>query len=291
MTPSWIGAGNMSVPRKYHRFSKKCHAHIFSLLLILQGISFGCDEAPRGDDAGDDDIGVAHSRSCLAKASAAIPSGFETVLSLIAEDAAHCTATAISARDVITAAHCLAAGRQKVTLWSGYLADSCALSTPSCAAVDAGVIHHPEVDLALIHLDEALRFAAGAVTFPKISRRYEFENFEFVGFGEGYHRLENVYCDVTAGELLLYGVFEVDWRDTMYFGAISDDREPNICRGDSGGPAVIRVSHAPELVGILSITYTYPDETPCTPDNGFQMWLRLSPFADWIEDARLAFSE
>lgn len=206
------------------------------------------------------------------------------------ENKLHCTATVLSKKSILTAAHCVD-GFEERLLASGQFLIGSNITQPDEAAMDIAGFDFPKHDtafsydpktykndVAIIHLKTATKVApvelhSGIPSWDEIISKNI--NLTFVGFG----------YEVVGKDRVGIGIKrESSWKmrsadtSTVHFAA--GDR--GTCKGDSGGPAFLIGSGKIQQVAITSGSYSYNCK-----DGGVET--RIDYFLPWIK-GRLAIA-
>jgi Trypsin len=201
------------------------------------------------------------------------------------KDGRVCTGSIVAPNWIILARHCLPRNATKIIVRSGVRAENCASGPHPCLPIEMTPFRHPTVDLALLRTAAMLPWPKSG--FPRIHAGGDISSFDALGYG-GAHVVATGTPEnpLISGAELTRAQFRLDWQDPEYFGAFAGTEGLAVCDGDSGGPA-LAIAEGPVIAGILTGSDLDPKGGSCTPPGGFQLWVRLKPFAGWI-DAILA---
>ena len=190
-----------------------------------------------------------------------------------------CTGSLVAVNWIMLARHCLPQNATKSIVLSGVHAENCASGPHPCLPIEVTPFRHPTVDLALLRTAAMLpRPKSG---FPRIHAGGDFSRFDALGYGGRFVAAGTPENSSISGAQLTAGQFRVDWQDPEYFGAFAGTAGLAVCDGDSGGPALVTAQPL-AIAGILTGSDLDPKGGSCAPPGGFQLWVRLKPFADWI---------
>lgn len=201
----------------------------------------------------------------------------------------YCSATLVDDLAVVTAAHCVDAGRTYKD-W-GY--DTVFIVGPSITdhqdyVVVEGWTAHPEYvfDSTEVGADVGVGFLAEALAIPvdpmplhtsDLGTEWYEDDLTLVGYGITGDAQDNAGTKRTTS----LPVYTLD-SDFVY--AVDDDPEgSNACSGDSGGAALRQDQGGWELVGVLSFVFSFhaPD-TSCI--GGGVGATRMDVFGDWVAE-------
>ena len=195
------------------------------------------------------------------------------------KDGRACTGSVVASNWIMLARHCIPQMATTIIVRSGVRAENCASGPPPCSPVEVTAFRHPTVDIALLRTAAMLRQQGSG--FPRIHTGLDFSSFNFSGFGSSVAATGSPETALAVRAQRTKAQFRVDWQDPEYFGAFAGSDGLAVCDGDSGGPALVELEDT-EIAGILTGSDLDPRGGSCTPSRGFQLWIRLKPFAEWI---------
>lgn len=191
-----------------------------------------------------------------------------------------CTASALTPRILITAAHCYIKGAElhRVELPAG---------DKKVAYKALKVIPHPdydenpEADLALVLLEFALPESAHLVHLPSRSALIM-----KAILAAGYGRNEGRRSLPGGSGVLRATLLDIDKYDSSTATFTVEQRfGKGICQGDSGGPALVHVNGKDTVVGVVSKTAYQANEENEDPDicGHKGIYVNVQHYLDWIE--------
>jgi hypothetical protein len=167
-----------------------------------------------------------------------------------------CTGTAVSANQVLTAAHCVTVSSIQGNTISGFgiitgevgnvtvrKAESYSIP-PGLASIDGALVQ----DAALLTFEQSL----GIATLPLLTSQVP--NIGETGYVYGYGK-RNEGTTVGEGDdffTLEAGAMTIESVDSEYVTVLFDGRGTNVCNGDSGGPLIVLRNGKPAVVGLVS---------------------------------------
>lgn len=212
----------------------------------------------------------------------------------------YCTGTLIRKNLILTAAHCVGAGPEGLSLAFGLNPLS---GTYTLRKAHKTALHDKykkmnstdRNDVALISFKEALPANYRPVNLPD-SKFPLSKGLTFTAAGYGRISGKKTSVNDTQGSGLLRNVdvsishFSVD--ETQFY--IDQKNGKGICNGDSGGPALMRYAGKDYVVGVASaISWTVPDEVKADERNQYiqnkdvckekSIYMNVKSFLPWIE--------
>ena len=209
-----------------------------------------------------------------------------------------CTASAISPRVILTAAHCITATVEKswVGLYSSLSCESGFDSRYNTIKIKEFVVHpnynknpvsseYSTNDLALVFLDEALPIAYPIYRIANSGDVTDKNSIYFWGYGD------TTYKGGGAGILRKTEMTNQKFKILPERKKIRIDQPcgNGICQGDSGGPGLVKINHELQILGINS--YVSGVGTPGSRC-GSEAYLTLADaFLPWIDSTMHARNE
>lgn len=194
-----------------------------------------------------------------------------------------CTATPITSRTLVTAAHCLDRASKVTAVF--YTDLTCAsgfrFSRDAVRAIDFK--HHPQYDpnsmssanpdIGLVHLGAEIK-----VGYPvyKINTSPEILNSELLLYGYGITGSNNTDSTVLRKVRLARDEYTFELNSIV----IPNNGVRGICLGDSGGPGLVKVENELQIASVNSFGYG-PRNDVC---GGRSSLILLHPFMPWITE-------
>ncbi len=249
--------------------------------LAGSGVAFAlCQGGCGGGQASIDDQ-AALTRQALQAGAVVAPGSGQMVVSL-----GDCSGALLSRFAIVTAAHCLPASQQTVSLavrrGGGLECISGKSKGTDCEPIELKVNRHEDADLALLTTTRPL-VSGSSEDFPPIAVDAQPPSFTAWGFGFGSYRgTDGVDVALPNGGALLRASFATSENLWAQVAAISADAA--VCDGDSGGPATYDQDGRTVLLGVLRASEADPDAPHCTKKGGTQFWVRLGAFLPFFEE-------
>lgn len=200
--------------------------------------------------------------------------------------ASQCTASALTSRLIITAAHCVSANafytrielRDKNNVIVPFKAEK--------AFVHKGYAKDKQNDLALLLLEKPL-----PANIKKLSLPYQWSTLFFNEIlAAGYGKDNGVQGEkYTLGILRVTNIPVLEFDKTKKTFVVDQREGHGICQGDSGGPAMVMKDGIDYIVGVVSKTlYKLPETIDGVPDfctyKGVYVNIQQGELRKWIID-------
>ncbi len=210
------------------------------------------------------------------------------ILSLDDKDAGICTATLISPKILLTAAHCIKVSAEK-TLIVFHTAISCESGfdvTKNTQRVSKLIKHELYVpsektiegvnDIALIILKEP-----APTNYPiyKIANPSELKDSKLYFYGYGVTGSNEGGSGILRKTSFSSEDFVVEKESDKV--RVKQNRGTGICFGDSGGPGLVNINNEAQILGVNSFVQG-PDDDSC---NGTSTLALAYPYKEWIRKA------
>ena len=210
------------------------------------------------------------------------------ILSLDDKDAGICTATLISPKILLTAAHCIKVSAEK-TLIVFHTAISCESGfdvTKNTQRVSKLIKHELYVpsektiegvnDIALIILKEP-----APTNYPiyKIANPSELKDSKLYFYGYGVTGSNEGGSGILRKTSFSREDFVVEKESDKV--RVKQNRGTGICFGDSGGPGLVNINNEAQILGVNSFVQG-PDDDSC---NGTSTLALAYPYKEWIQKA------
>jgi hypothetical protein len=238
--PRWLGHGRLVYSNRAAPLAanKENAVNRLAWIALIPALTFACSiQGPEGEQTQDARDGIVGG-----SATSSLPA----VGALIRFGSTHCTGTLISARRVVTAAHCL----QGVSASSLRFAIGPNAAQPEFSLAVASVTAHPQYnssqltnDIGYVDLAENAPVAPMRV-LTSMDSSFVGQEFVFVGYG-----VSNGFSQTGAGtkRFVNMAISQVMAKQFRY-----QVPNKNTCNGDSGGPAFAQVNGELFVAGVTS---------------------------------------
>jgi len=196
---------------------------------------------PSNDESATPSIGSRNDEIVGGTATSAYPA-----VGVLASKSGYCTGTLISARTVLTAAHCLEEDAASSFVFTG----GPDFRKPEWTVKATGGVQHPAWDSQKLENDIALIFLAEDAPVEPMATANAFpsslvgQKLLFVGYG-----ITNATTQAGFGTKRQVSITITEVADTQFaYG----DKGKNTCNGDSGGPAFVSVGGQLQVAGVTS---------------------------------------
>ncbi|QDK39128.1 trypsin-like serine protease [Bdellovibrio sp. NC01] len=200
--------------------------------------------------------------------------------------ASQCTASALTSRLIITAAHCISANAVHTQV---ELRDNNNKIVPfkaEKAFVHAGYAKDKQNDLALLLLEKPLPAGIRKLSLPYQWSVLLFDQILAAGYGKDNGVQGEKY---TLGVLRVTNIPVLEFDKTKKTFVVDQRKGHGICQGDSGGPAMVTKDGIDYIVGVVSKTvYQLPETIDGVPDfcnyKGVYVNIQQGELRKWIID-------
>ncbi len=196
-----------------------------------------------------------------------------------------CTASALSRKVILTAAHCLGSSADYTQI---ELRDSNGTIIPVKvvkAYIHPGYEKDKDDDLSLMVLQKELPLNVYILHLPNVLLGEELKQVQVAGYGRK-TGVRGQPGDLGVLRATNLNVLNFDFNKKIF--SVDQTQGKGICQGDSGGPALVKRFNLDYVVGIVSKTrFNIPEEENKPVDQcnfrGEYVNLQYRPFRNWTE--------
>lgn len=210
--------------------------------------------------------------------------------SFVEYQASQCTASAVTPRIILTAAHCISStpgsfAQVEVVIPEAGVIDYKAIKT----------VIHPQynksnraADVALVLLEADLPYNIDVLQLPEKNISLNLKSIQAAGYGRTSGKQS---ASAELGVLYKTNLDILSYSPSLPTFSVDQTHGKGICQGDSGGPAMVEKNGKTVVVGVASETEYHKDpkkeEDQC---NYHGLYVNVQFFMDWIEPTIKALS-